>query len=185
MLRSVMIRSGTVLYNCDTALTPFSAMATSYPADISNIPRIFRTLGSSSTTRICGFEPFGMVPPDGDIERKTPADHSLIPDFVRSVQKRTLPCNMPCETLQSYLQRQPMALPCSGICTCAVWRQTSGLGEDRVMSAVREISIEVENYERSITPVRSDISRFSRGTIDLSRCTPALLTGQSGSREAL
>jgi hypothetical protein len=29
---------------------------------------------------------------------------------------------------------------------------------------VREMSIGGENYERSIIPVRSDISRFSRGT---------------------
>lgn len=30
---------------------------------------------------------------------------------------------------------------------------------------MRAMSIEGENYERSITPVRSDISRFSRGTV--------------------
>src|ERR1700732_366393 len=36
--------------------------------------------------------------------------------------------------------------------------------EDRVArSVVREMSID-ENYERNITPIRSEISRFSRGT---------------------
>src|SRR5271157_2378271 len=74
MLRSVTIRSGTVLLNCDTALTPFSASATAYPTDISNIPRVSRIQGSSSTTRIWGFEPFGMFPPEVDTGRKTPPD---------------------------------------------------------------------------------------------------------------
>src|ERR1700758_658843 len=38
--------------------------------------------------------------------------------------------------------------------------------EDRVArSVVREMSIGRENYERSIIPLPSDISRFSRGTI--------------------
>jgi hypothetical protein len=32
-------------------------------------------------------------------------------------------------------------------------------------SLVREMSIGGEDYERSIIPLRSDISRFSRGTI--------------------
>jgi hypothetical protein len=37
--------------------------------------------------------------------------------------------------------------------------------EDRVeRSVVREMSID-ENYERNITPIRSEISRFSRGAI--------------------
>jgi hypothetical protein len=37
--------------------------------------------------------------------------------------------------------------------------------EDRVArSVVREMSVG-ENYERNITPIRSDISRFSRSTV--------------------
>jgi len=39
--------------------------------------------------------------------------------------------------------------------------------EERVASRVlREMSIGGKNYKRSIIPLRSDISRFSRGTID-------------------
>ena len=36
------------------------------------------------------------------------------------------------------------------------------------MCIVREMGIGGENYERSIIPVRSDISRFSRGTAKIS-----------------
>ena len=39
------------------------------------------------------------------------------------------------------------------------------IGDSVTRSVVREMSIGGKNYERSIVPVRSDISRFSRGTV--------------------
>ena len=39
------------------------------------------------------------IPPDGDAERTTPPDYSLIPGSFGSVQKRTLPRNLPFENL--------------------------------------------------------------------------------------
>src|ERR1017187_9600191 len=70
MLRSVTIRSGTVLSKCDKALTPLSASATSYPSAISNNPKLSRMQGSSSTIRIWGLAPFGMCSPDGGRQNK-------------------------------------------------------------------------------------------------------------------
>ena len=49
--------------------------------------------------------------------------------------------------------------------------------EDKVAKRVaKEISIGGENYDSSIIPVRSDISRFSRGTVNL----PTLGSRRSG-----
>jgi hypothetical protein len=46
---------------------------------------------------------------------------------------------------------------------------------------VREMSID-ENYERNITPIRSEISRFSRGTIVTVDMVGQSLTGSSVAR---
>jgi hypothetical protein len=62
----VTIRLGSTRFKCNKALAPFSAAATSYPANISNIPKLSRILGSSSITRLGAFDRFDMCVPERD-----------------------------------------------------------------------------------------------------------------------
>ena len=70
ILRSEMMTSGIVLLSYKRASKPSCAVLTSYPAALSSIARLSRTLCSSSTTRICAFDVLLMSPASG--RSKTP-----------------------------------------------------------------------------------------------------------------
>src|ERR1700739_4576700 len=62
MLRSEMINSGNLRFNCMRAANPSFAVETSYPAETNSNSRLSRMLASSSTTKIGCFEGVDIVP---------------------------------------------------------------------------------------------------------------------------
>src|SRR6185437_486211 len=90
MFRSETMTSGTDRFICNRASKPLLAVATSYPADVSSKPIVFRTLSSSSTSRICYLEQLGMALLLRPLAELTDEPRGCHAETLKSVQKCTV-----------------------------------------------------------------------------------------------